>query len=297
MAKWTGKSRGGHLGHEIFIVTIKHLGVGFAYVLLKLVAFYFFLFAKKENLKFFYTEVLSYSKRRAYAAIYQNFCKLGEVLVDKSAVMCGAKTSFTFEFEGEEYIRQMIAGGKGGLLLGAHMGNWEVGGQLLDRIDTKVNVVMYEAEEKKIKELLDKEFVEKNLNIIAIKEGGDYLLRIIKAFKQNELVVMHGDRFVHEEGTLLMDFFGRKARFSFTPFHLASKYGVPVSFVYTLKDTKKHYHFYAAEPKIYPFPRGLKLREPAFRTMLTDYISSLEKIIKKYPNQWFNHYSFWEEEK
>lgn len=296
MAKWTGKSKGNSLGYEIFIFIIKYLGIGFAYGLLKVVAFYFFLFAKKENLKFFYINVLDYSKWKTNLAIYKNFCKLGEVLVDKSAVMCGAKTSFSFDYDGEDYIRQMVEGGKGGLLLGAHMGNWEVGGQLLERIDVKVNVVMFQAEEQKIKELLDKELVEKRINIIAIKEGTDYLLKIIEAFKNNELVVMHGDRFVNEEGTLSMDFFGKKARFSCSPFHLASKYGVPISFVYTLKEGKKHYHFYASEPKIYAFPRGLKQRKITFSAMLQDYIKSLEMTVMKYPNQWFNHYSFWEEE-
>lgn len=297
MAEWSGKSKGGYLGYYIFISIIKHLGISFAYFLLKFVAFYFVLFSDKKTIKYFYRKRLGYSKWKTFTSIYKNFNLLGEVLIDKIAVLFGVKTSITYDFEGEKYIHQLVEEGKGGLLLGSHMGNWEVGGQLLERIDTKVNVVIFDGEEEKLKQLLDNKQEEKPVNFIAIKENGDHLRAINDAFKNNELVVIQGDRYVEESSTIPMQFLGSEARFSYSPLYMASRYGVPVSFVHTIKENSKHYHFYASEPKRYKAPRSIKTRQAALKEMLQDYVDLLEKRVLQYPTQWFNHYPFWEEEK
>jgi len=72
---------------------------------------------------------------------------------------------------------------------------------------------------------------------------------------------------------------------------------VPVSFVYTLKEGKTHYHFYATPGKIYPYPARIKSRKQEIRGMVEDYVSSLETMLNLYPHQWFNYYHFWEEQK
>ena len=45
MSQWDGKSKGAVLGYKIFIFFIQILGIRAAYVLLYLVALYFFLFS------------------------------------------------------------------------------------------------------------------------------------------------------------------------------------------------------------------------------------------------------------
>jgi predicted LPLAT superfamily acyltransferase len=89
---------------------------------------------------------------------------------------------------------------------------------------------------------------------------------------------------------------GKPAQFPSGPLYLASKRGVPVSFVYTLKEGKTHYHFYASEGKIYPYPARMKTRKLEIQVMVEAYVQSLELMVKRYPLQWFNYYSFWEGE-
>lgn len=43
--EWTGKSRGGGIGHAVFIFLIRHCGIRSAYLLLAFVACYFIPFA------------------------------------------------------------------------------------------------------------------------------------------------------------------------------------------------------------------------------------------------------------
>jgi predicted LPLAT superfamily acyltransferase len=116
-------------------------------------------------------------------------------------------------------------------------------------------------------------------------------------FENNELVVMHADRFVKGTNTAVMDFMNHKAEFSTSPIYLASKHNVPVSYVYALKESSTHYHFFASEGKYYKYPSKIKQRKEDLKIMLQDYTNSLETIINKYPLQWFNYYPFWENQK
>ena len=47
-----------------------------------------------------------------------------------------------------------------------------------------------------------------------------------------------------------MDFLGKKAKFPYGPFLIASKFSAPVTFVYAVKEKKFHYALSATKPII-----------------------------------------------
>jgi len=263
---------------------------------LRIVAFYFFLFVRNKNIKFYFRDIHKLKGLAFQKALYRNYLMLGEVLVDKIAFLVKPRVSFTFDYEGEEYLHEMAAGGKGGMLIGAHMGNWELAGNLLDRIDNKVNVLMLDAEHQSIKALLESYKVLSKFEVILIRDDFSHLIKIREALERNEFVVMHGDRYVDGNGVIELDFMAAKAKFPVGPLYMASKFAVPVSFVYTLKDRATHYHFYATKPEIFPYPASLKRRREDIRVMVEKYVSNLEFMVKRYPTQWFNYFPFWEDE-
>jgi predicted LPLAT superfamily acyltransferase len=296
MATWSGKSRGGKFGYQFFISILKYTHVKVAYFFLKFVELYFFITSNKQSSRFYFKTILAYGKLKTLSSIYKNYCLLGEAILDKITVMAGFRGKFTFTFEGEENLKQLVDQGKGGMLIGAHMGNWEVAGQLLERLKVKINIVMYASEYKSIKALLEQELKKNTAHIIAIKYDYSHLFEISEALNRNDFVVMHGDRFLPGTNTLTLNFMNKAAKFPTGPLYLASKMGVPVSFVYTLKDTATHYHFYATKSKTYAYPAKLNSRKQELKNMVQDYVSSLESIIKMYPLQWFNFYPFWDDE-
>ena len=154
MPSWQGKSKGTTFGYSIFVAVIKKFGVRPAYALLAVVAFYYFLFSFKTSkiIYGFYRKRLRYGRFSSLLKLYRNYYRLGQTLIDKIAIMSGAAVNFTFNFDGEENLRQITTLQKGGLLLSAHIGNWEIAGYLLKRLNTRINIVMFDGEHQKIKE-------------------------------------------------------------------------------------------------------------------------------------------------
>jgi predicted LPLAT superfamily acyltransferase len=157
MATW-GSSRGNSFGYKIFIVLIKTAGVFPAYALLRLVTLYYFIFPGKAAgpLRYYFQKRLGYSWLKATWAIYENFNYLGRSIIDKVVLMSGAPSPFTRNDDGVDHLDNMVKQGKGGLLVSAHLGNWEAAGHLLKRLNTRINIVMYDGEHEKIKAFLEK---------------------------------------------------------------------------------------------------------------------------------------------
>ena len=296
MAKWSGKTRGGAFGYRFFILLIKNTHKKVTYSFMRIVAFYFYLFNRNKSVEYYFKNIHGLRGKKLRRSIYQNYVLFGEVLIDKIAFLVRPKVNFTFDYDGEEYLREMVANGKGGILIGAHMGNWELAGNLLDRINTTVNVLMYDAEHENIKSLFDSYQIVRKFAIIPIKEDFSHLHKIKEALKNRELVVMHGDRFMEGNEVVELPFMGKIANFPVGPIFMATKFQAPVSFVFTFKESANHYHFYASPPKTYPYPGILKTRKEELKGMVEEYVSYLESMVKKYPTQWFNHFPFWKEE-
>ncbi len=290
MASWKGQSKGTPLGYRIFIFLIRYFGIQAAYLLLRFVSLYFSLFSTKKYQKFYFRTILSQNKQEAFWSILKNNYIFGQILIDKVAVLSGNAKGFTYDFDGEEYLHQMKTGG---FLIGAHMGNWEIAGELLRRLDTKVHILMYENEQEKIKTLLDNVQSEKTMNIITLSDDMSHVIAIKNAMDNNELVVIHGDRFVEGSPFLQSKLMDHQAKFPYGPYYLVARFNKPVSFVFAFKETVKHYHFYASPPKQYSKIKNINDRKEISGRILSDYIPHLEDKIMKYPHQWFNFYDFW----
>ena len=297
MSAWDGKTRGGAIGYRIFIFFLKNVNIRFSYTLLRVVAGYFWLFSDKKPLLYFYQDRLHFTKWKTYKLIYRNYVMLGECLLDKIVVMAGIKNKFTFQYIGEEYLHQLSEEKRGGILIGAHMGNWEIAGHLLKRIGTKVHIVMLDAEHQKIKELLEHVLKEKNLSVIPITNSYDHLYTIERALKNGEFVAIHGDRFLPGAKTVTCNFLGQEAQFPTGPFYMAMKFQAPVCYVSAVKKGRCHYKFNATKPEIPHSANRVKTRDQELERVVASYVENLEHMVIENPTQWFNFYPFWNRNK
>ncbi len=293
MSSWKGKTRGGVIGYKIFIWIIRYPGIPFAYFLLYFVVAYFMVSSPKSfNSSYqFYRRMIKRSPIASFASVYRNYFNFGQVLIDKIAMLAGFQNKFTFDFEGEEYLRQID---KGGFLISGHIGNWEIAGQLLNRLEKRINIILFDAEHQQIKGFLSDVLVKRSVNFIIIREDFSHLNDIRNALEKGEIIAMHGDRFIEGNKTIMVDFLGKSAPFPVGPVNMAAHFNVPVSYVFAVKDTRTHYHFYATPLMTVPFSGNLKKRELYLREAVTEYAKAFERIVKKYPLQWYNYYDFWQ---
>ncbi len=294
MSSWKGKTRGGLTGYRIFLFLLQNVNINAAYLLLYFVALYYVIFARKARkpMYYYFNTIIGFGLLKSIYYLYLNNLTFGKVIIDKVVMMAGIPNKFTFEFEGEQHLHQM-ANNNGGLIIGAHIGNWEIAGHLLDRINKPVHIVMLDAEHKKIKNLLDNVMTQKKMNVIPIKDDMSHLFLIKEALIANEIVAIHGDRFLPGSKTMSVNFLGKDAQFPTGPFYIAMKYNKPVAFVSAVKENNKHYHLKATPPEIYLNSKSLINRNKILHKMITDYTNELELTLNKYPEQWFNYYYFW----
>jgi predicted LPLAT superfamily acyltransferase len=293
MAGWQGKTRGGLLGHRIFVFILKNFGLGPAYFLLRFVSFYYFLFSHKSNKHIFqyFREIHHYSRFRARWSVYRNYYVFGQILIDKVAIYSGLAHRFRFHLDDEVHLAAME---RGGFMISAHIGNWEMAGKKSDRIHKTLNLLMLDEEHQRIKDYLGEVMKERNIRIIPLKDDLSHLIGIRNALDNGELVAVHGDRFREGAKTVNVTFMGRPARLPEGPFYLALRMGAPVSFAFAMRSGQKEYHFHATPPKIYPLPAGRRIGPEHLHDIMNDYVKSVGAMLAQYPLQWFNYYDFWE---
>lgn len=288
MNQWDGKSRGTLLGYKIFVFCIKKLGVRTAYFVLYFVAFYYFLFLKKSNKAIFYyfRDRLGYSDLKSRISVYKSYLIFGKTLIDKIAISSGLRNKFTYEFDGIDILKKLLSDKKGGILISAHIGNFEIAEKFFAEIDPdlQINLITTDRERNVIKEYLESISEKSSVKSILIKEDMSHIFEINNALSDNELICFTGDRYFEGNKTIEAEFLGEKALFPIGPFLIASRLKVPVVFVYVMKEPGLHYHLYAREAHV-------KHRDP--QILLTSYIENLESMLAKYPLQWYNYFDFW----
>lgn len=286
--EWEGKSKGTVLGYRIFIFFIKKIGVRAAYGLLFFVAFYYCIFSQKSNQAsyYYFRKRLLYSRIKSLLSIYKNYYVFGQTLIDKIAISSGLKSQFTYEFDGGESIVELLDKKQGGILISAHVGNFEIAEFYFEEIDSRsqINLVTTDAEHRNIKEYMERVTTRSKIKFIIVREDLAHIFEISNALANGELVCFTGDRYMKDSKVLSETLLNKTANFPAGPFVLASRLKVPVIFVYVMKEPKKHYHLYA---------RTVQTAALDANGLLKKYSKNVEWMLAKYPLQWFNYFDFW----
>ena len=292
MTQWSGKSKGTILGYKIFVYCIKKLGIRAAYSVLVFVAFYYFV-AYPTSFKAmfsYFRERQQFSFFEAVFAVYRSYFTFGQVLIDKIAISAGLHNKFTFDFDGVDILKQLLNEGKGGILISAHIGNFEIAEKFFAEIDfnCQIHIVTVDQEHSVIKEYLESITDEKpNVQFIYVKEDLSHIFEINDALSKNHLICFTGDRYFDQSRTMHAELLGKEAHFPAGTFMLASRLNAPVAFVYVMKEPNLHYHLYTR--------RAPEFKHRDAQAVLNSYTDSVSQMLKKYPYQWFNYFDFWKD--
>ena len=285
--KWDGKTKGSLLGYKFFVFCINFFGVWISYFFCIWVASYFVLFSRKNRngLIRFYQTGFGLSKVQAVINTVKTFNVFGSVLIDRIALKTKKKGIYTHSFDNEKALKEIHENGKGGFLFSGHVGNWENAGNLIgERITSKINILMLDAEVEKIKTYLTQTTELEKYNLIPLKNDMSHLVLIHQALKRNELIALHADRVMAGQKSISVKFLKSVAKFPAGPFIMAHKFKVPITFVFAVKGIGTHYNLSATTPvSVYNSPEEIA----------ESYVKKLEEMVISNPTQWFNFYDYY----
>ena len=287
--QWSGKSRGGRFGYQFFVSVIRLLGVRCAYCFLAFIVIYFIPFAPKAT-----RAIWRYNRQRrglgilsSIKELYCHYYVFGQTLIDKIAMRGGLAERYNYEFDNYTRFLEILNSGQGVVMIGAHIGCWEAGAGFFGTYGKKINIVMLDVEHQQIKDVLEESANEaNNYNIIALNQNIiDAILQMKVALNKGEYICFNGDRYIARDNTTTVEFLGAEALFPKGIFQIAVKCRVPVVFYYSMREPNNTYRFIFEEP--------ILERKSTAESLLEQYSKSLERIVTKYPRQWFNFYDFW----
>lgn len=291
-AEWEGKSRGTVLGYRIFVFCIKKFGVRAAYFLLYFVAFYFCFFSREgtRSIYYYFRRRRGFNGLKSVLSIYKSYCTFGQTIIDKVAISAGLRDKFSYDFDGVDKLSQVLAEKKGGLLISAHVGNFEIAQFFLNELEENapINLLTTDKEHEAIKDYLDRISSKSQIKFILYQDDFSHIFEIGAALSRNELICITGDRYIKQTKYLEENLLGKKAKFPAGPFLMGQKLKVPILFVYVMKEKNLHYHLYA---------RKVEAENGDARSILAHYVASISWILEKYPYQWFNYFDFWDVER
>jgi predicted LPLAT superfamily acyltransferase len=256
------------------------------------IAMYFFLFgpsARRHSLRY-----LRLALGRAPAARdrFRQILSFATTIHDRVYLINGQFEKFNISVEGEDMLLSHEPKSRGALLLGAHMGSFEVMHSLSRRqAGLRVAMAMYEENARKIGGILAAINPNWIADIVALGQI-DAMLNIAERLDQGGYVGVLADRTLGEESAQAVTFLGQEAYVPTGPMRAAAILRCPVFFMVGLYRGKNNYH--VVFERIADFSAmSVGSRDLAVRAAIERYVAVLERYCRSDPYNWFNFFDFW----
>lgn len=191
-------------------------------------------------------------------------------------------------FEGREYIDGAISRGKGGLILTAHLGNWEMGGIFLSLMGYSLTVITAPDVEVRLHDYRVRLRQEQKIKVVTLDDTLASSLAVLKALQANELVALLGDRDLFGKG-IPVKFFGQRLYFPLGPALLGYLSGADLIPTFVLMESDDRYRCLAESPILLQ-NTGNRDEDLAVNTQRIATV--MEKFIRLHPDQWYTFYDF-----
>jgi predicted LPLAT superfamily acyltransferase len=291
-AAWAARGEGGSpLALRALLALVLRLGPARARIVLPpLVAWYLLAApgARAASREYLARVLGRGPRRRDVVAHFRNFAA---AVLDRVFLLAGRLDAFDIAVEGEAHVQAALATGRGCVLLGAHLGSFEVLRGIARAAPVPVRPVMYRRNAGALTALLDA--LAPGLRDSVIEIGAaDSMLRAREAVQRGEIVGLLADRSPSGERVVRVPFLGRDAAFPAGPFIFAATLDAPVVLFYGVRTGALRYRVRFA-----PFADRLVLarasRAEDLRRHVGRYAARLEEACRADPFNWFNFFPFW----
>ncbi|BCG63861.1 MAG: hypothetical protein methR_P1606 [Methyloprofundus sp.] len=273
-----------------------HLGRPAARLLLYPITGYFLLFAKPQrqaSLQYL-TRVL---KRKA---TWQDSAKhihaFASTILDRVYLLTGQFAKLDITFPAENIPLTYSKDGIGCLLLGSHIGSFEVlRSYAVSNYPLPIKILMYEDQAPMMVQILNTLNADVADTLITLDGSPSGLLKVKEAIDTGTTVGLLGDRIMGDgkDKTVNCTLLGDPVKMSTAPILIASALKVPliVFFGVYLGGNRYKIHFELLAEQVI---LNRKTRQADIQAYTQKYVDILEKQMLETPYNWFNFYDYWQ---
>ncbi|MFO7583010.1 acyl-CoA synthetase [Guyparkeria sp.] len=291
--EWQGREERGHaalMGLMAFL-SLK-AGRRASRLLLAPISLYFLLFvpsARRASREFL---ARARGRPARFGEVYRHFHHFASTVHDRVFFLNGRFDAFDIELEGRECFEPP----EPAILVGAHFGSFDaLRAAAWSERDLPIAMMMYPENARKIQRVLAAINPGKARDIIPLGRI-DSMLEAGTRLEAGHLVGMLADRSLQGDSMPRRAFLAHPAGFAEGPFRMAAVLRQRVLFMagIYLGGNRYRVHF---EPLADFRHRSGRGRQEAVDAAMDRYVQRLETLARRYPENWFNFYDFWADDR
>jgi len=294
---WRQQSeRGSRAGIRIMAWVAQSIGRPAARLLLYPICIYFLLSSgtARRAIREFRERTLG--RPAGWRELFDQYYAFASTILDRVYFLRARFDLFDIQWFGLEALDRELAKGRGCLLIGAHLGSFEVLRAVgLSRRHVEIRVLMDEQNAPLMRGLI--QGLNPAVAETVIQVGGaDTMLQVKECLDRGGVAGIMGDRLLQDDQAVVCRFMGHGARFPSGAMRLAHVVRAPVVLFFGIYQGGNRYDVhlecFSDEVRLAPDHRAADLKQWTQR-----YADRLEAMCRLAPDNWFNFYGFWDDAK
>jgi predicted LPLAT superfamily acyltransferase len=273
---WLGPRVGWHVGRTVVLA----------------ICVYYFLTLKSQRVASYKYLAAALGRTARPRDIFAHYHTFACTIHDRIFFLSGRFRNYDIAVQGEEIFAKLRARGQGCILLGSHLGSFDVVRTVgISQKSLPIRVLMYPDNSPGFSAAQNTLNSQLANSIIPLGSPGA-MLEVKEWIDRGGMVGILGDRIVHGDKRVRVPFFGADAAFPAGPFLIASILKVPVVLFFGLKRGDRRYEVYF---ELLAEDVGLDRaeRDKAIQKYVGRFAARLEYYCRLAPYNWFNFYDFW----
>lgn len=253
---------------------------------------YYFLFAPRARVESRRYLRRALGREPGPGDIYRHFFSFATTIHDRVFLADGTLDAFDVEIDGAALLDDAIAGGRGALLMGAHVGSFEMIGAVgTVRAGVRVAMAMYEDNARKVRAMMDALRPRVRPHIVPLGRM-DAMLQVRDLLDDGCFVGLLADRTLGEEPVVRVRVLDADAALPVGPMRAAAMLRRRVIFMAALYLGGRRYRLVFAPVADFTdvTPQD---REARIAAAVETYAGLLGAQCRAAPLNWFNFYDFW----
>lgn len=227
--------------------------------------------------------------------IYRHVRTFAELLFDRFALWSGSADRFEVVVHERDQMRKLVDQKKSAMLVGAHLGSFDMLRIVAREANIPVNVIMYVGNSQLINEAFEALDPNSMVRVINLDpNSAQTVFELRRCVERGEFIAVLADRVAPgpRRRVTRAKFLGEEAPFPEGPFLLPLLMEIPTILAVALKTGPRKYEVFmeglSDGSPVRPVDRKAVVSE-----QIQQFASRLEHYCLREPSQWFNFFDFW----